>query len=406
MNDAGGQGQPFVAFLVKRFPRLSETFVLNEFLELRAQGLPLRLFAIAEPIETQTQPEAEALRPEVTYLRGPLLPSLVRALKVASRKPQTTLAALGWVVNQRRLAAWKRLAEALILVDLLDGQPVHLHVHWAHAPAEVAFLAHRIAGIPWSLTTHAKDLYTIPVSDIAERCDQALFVATCTAANVRYLTDVVGVIPDKVILCRHGVRLDRFDSARRDPRPGRILTVGRLVRKKGFPVLIQACALLAERGVDFHLDVIGDGPLAGEIRHLVAASELTGNVTLHGARPQPELVGFFQRAAVFALAPAVQANGDRDGIPNVILEAMASGVPVVASAISGIPEVVIDNQTGLLVPPDDPVALSKALETLLTTPSEAERIGKGGEMAVRAAFEMATCVTPVAELLRSRLVRP
>lgn len=406
--------EPYIAFLVKRFPRLSETFVLNEFVELRNQGLPLRLFAIAEPIETQTQPEAEALRPEVTYLRGPLLPSLIRGLKVASRRPQGTLAALGWVVSQRRLNAWKRLAEALLLVDELDEidqpdrGPVHLHVHWAHAPAEVAFLAERIAGIPWSLTTHAKDLYTLPVADVAERCERALFVATCTASNVTYLTDVVGVPPDKVILCRHGVRLDRFDSSRRDPQPGRILTIGRLVRKKGFPVLIQACALLAERGVDFHLDVVGDGPLADEIRHLVAASGLTAHVTLHGARPQPELVGFFQRAAVFALTPAVQTNGDRDGIPNVILEAMASGVPVVASAISGIPEVVTDDQTGMLVPPDDPVALSKALETLLTTPSEAERIGKGGEMAVRAAFEMATCVTPVAELLRTRLsgVRP
>jgi glycosyltransferase involved in cell wall biosynthesis len=295
------------------------------------------------------------------------------------------------------------LAEALLLVDDLEGKPVHLHVHWAHAPATVAFLAHRIAGIPWSLTTHAKDLYTLPASDIADRCGQAIFVATCTAANARYLTDVIGVPPDKVTLCRHGVRLDRFDSGRRSPQAGRILSIGRLVPKKGFPVLIHACAFLRQRGVDFHLDLVGDGLIADELKGLVVECGLTGNVTFHGARPQPELVAFYEQATVFALAPAVQANGDRDGIPNVILEAMACGTPVVTAAISGIPEVVVDNETGLLVPPDDPSALADALERLLSDPAEAERIGKGGEVAVRAAFEMATCVTPVMELLRTRL---
>jgi glycosyltransferase involved in cell wall biosynthesis len=313
------------------------------------------------------------------------------------------LAALRWVLRQRQVAAWRRLAEALILVDELDGQPVHLHVHWANAPAEVAYLAHTIAGIPWSLTTHAKDLYTSPVSDIADRCAQALFVATCTAANASYLIDVVGVPPAKVTLCRHGVRLDRFDSSRRDPQPGRILSIGRLVPKKGFPVLIQACAFLQQRGIPFHLDLIGDGLIANDLKGLVVECGLTDRVTFHGGRPQPELVPFYEQATVFALAPEVQADGDRDGIPNVILEAMASATPVVAAATSGIPEVVFDNETGLLVPPGDPEALAKALERLLTDPDEAERLGKGGEVAVRAAFEMATCVTPMTELLRARL---
>ena len=404
MSDAAVTEQPYIAFLVKRFPRLSETFVLNEFLELRAQGLPMRLFAIMHPEEPQSQPEAAALTSEVTYLRGAtLLPSLPRAIRAGCRHPRSTLAALWWVLGRRRGAAWKRLAEALLLVDDLEGESVHLHVHWAHAPAEIASLAHRIAGIPWSLTTHAKDLYTVPVRDLADRCDQAIFVATCTGANARYLTDVVGVAPHKVVLCRHGVRLDRFDSAGRDPQPGRILSVGRLVPKKGFPVLVQACSLLAERGVEFHLDLIGGGPLAGALSRLTAELGLTEHVTLHRARPQTELIPFFRRAAVFALVPAIQADGDRDGIPNVILEAMASGVPVVASAISGIPEVVTHDHTGLLVPPHDPLALSRALETLLTDPAEAARIGGRGEAAVRAGFEIAACVTPVAELLRTRL---
>jgi glycosyltransferase involved in cell wall biosynthesis len=199
------------------------------------------------------------------------------------------------------------------------------------------------------------------------------------------------------------VRLDRFDSAHRSPQPGRILSIGRLVPKKGFPVLIQACAFLRQRGVDFHLDLVGDGLIADDLKELVVECGLTGRVTFHGGRPQPELVPFYEQATVFALAPEVQADGDRDGIPNVILEAMASGTPVVAAATSGIPEVVFDNETGLLVPPGDPEALADGLQRLLGDPAEAERLGKGGEVAVRGAFEIATCVTPMTDLLRTRL---
>lgn len=395
---------PQVAFLVKRFPRLSETFVLNEFLELRRQGIPLRLLAIMDPSERHTQPEAVALVPEVAYLRGPSLwPLLPRLVRIAKDHPGGTISALRWVIPRRRLASWRRLAEALVLVDELEGQRVHLHVHWAHAPAAAAFLAHRIAGIGWSLTTHAKDLYTMPVSDIADRCAQALFVATCTAANVTYLTDVVGVDPTKVVLCRHGVRLDRFDLAGRAPEDGRVLTIGRLVAKKGFADLIEACALLAGRNVRFHLDIVGDGPLAADLAALVEARGLETKITFHGARPQPELVELYRRAAIFALAPAVQADGDRDGIPNVILEAMACGVPVVASAISGIPEAVEHGRTGFLVPPSDAAALADRLELLLRDPAGAEKIGRVGAEYVRASFDLGACVAPLAELIGARL---
>jgi glycosyltransferase involved in cell wall biosynthesis len=383
---------------------LSETFVLNEFLELRRQGLPLRLLAIMDPSERHTQPEAAALVPEVTYLRGPTLwPLLPSLLRIAGRHPRGAASALGWVVLRPRRGSWRRLAEALVLVDELEGQAVHLHVHWANAPAETAFLAHRIAGIPWSLTTHAKDLYTTPISDVADRCTQAVFVATCTAANAAYLTDVVGVDPAKVVLCRHGVRLDRFDPAHRAPEPGRVLTVGRLVAKKGFVVLIEACSILAARNLRFHLDIVGDGPLAGELGALVEARGLQARITFHGARPQPELVEFYQRAAIFALAPVVQADGDRDGIPNVILEAMACGVPVVASAISGIPEAIQHDVTGLLVAPSDAEALAASLERLLHNTVAAEEIGRAGAASVRTMFDQAGCVTPLVELLRARL---
>lgn len=396
--------EPHVAVLVKRFPRLSETFVLNEFLELRQQGVPLRLLAIMDPTESHIQPEAASLMPEVTYLRGPSFwPLLPRLLTIAYRHRRGTVSALRWVVPRRKWASWRRLAEALILVDELGGQKVHLHVHWAHAPGATAFLAHRIAGIPWSLTTHAKDLYTTPIDDVAERCAQAVFVATCTAANAAYLIDVIGVDPGKVVVCRHGVRLDRFNPSRRRPEAGQVLTVGRLVPKKGFTTLIEACAILARRDVMVRLDIVGSGPLGDELADLAVARGLRESVTFHGPRPQPDLLAFYERAQVFALTPAVQPDGDRDGVPNVILEAMAAGLPVVTSAVSGIPEVVQHGRTGLLVPPDDPEALAASLEMLLADPAQAESLGRAAAQAVRTSFDLPACVTPVAELLRGRL---
>ena len=393
-----------VAFLVKRFPRLSETFVLNEFLELRSLGVPLQLLAIMDSAESNMQPEASDLIPEVTYLRGdswwPLVP---RLLRVARRHPSGMLKAVGWALPRFSLASWRRLAEAMTLVDELDGEPVHLHVHWLNVPGGAAFLANKIAGIPWSLTTHAKDLYTTRVADAAARCEQATFVATCTEANVSYLRTVVGVDPAKVVLCRHGVRLDRFTPGGRDPEPGRILAVGRLVTKKGFDVLIEATALLARRGVDFRLDIVGGGPLREQLTGQVSSLGLTERVALHGARAQPELLEFYQRASLFALVPSVQPDGDRDGVPNVILEAMACGIPVVASAISGIPEVIEHEVTGILVPPGDPEALSYGLERLLADPSAAESIGSRAAETVRASFQLTDCVSPVAELLQARV---
>jgi glycosyltransferase involved in cell wall biosynthesis len=391
-------------FLVKRFPRLSETFVLNEFLALRRQGLPLRLVAIMDPAERHVQPEAEALRGEVTYLRGPRVwPLLPRLIRVAAHHRPGTLRALRWVLPRGRVASWRRLAEALILVDELDGEDVHLHVHWAHAPAAVALLAERIAGIPWSLSTHAKDLYTVPADDVAERARRARFITTCTSANVEHLIEVIGAEPDKVVLCRHGVPLDRFAAVERAPEPGRLLSIGRLVPKKGFDDLIEACALLAQRDVDFRLDIVGDGPQRGALLELVERRDLRERVRVLPGRPQPELLELYARAACFAMAPAVQSDGDRDGVPNVLLEAMACGIPTVATAISGIPEVIRDGHTGVLVPSRDPAALADALQRLLAEPARAQQLGDAGRLLVQSEFDLHECAAPVADLLWRQL---
>jgi glycosyltransferase involved in cell wall biosynthesis len=388
-----------LAVLVKRFPRLSETFVLNEFLELRRQGVHARLFAVLDPEERHVQPEAAELQPEVVYLRErpwwALVPGM---LAVIVRHPGGFVRALRLALARRSRATWRHLGEALVLVDSLDRENLaHLHAHFAHGPAAIAHLAHLVSGIPYSFTAHAKDLYTTPVEYVALRSDAARFVVTCTEANATYLREVVGADPAKLIVSRHGVDLERFEVAMRRPRPGRILSVGRLVPKKGFDTLVRACRVLADRGVDFECLIVGDGPLRDELDGLVRSLDLGDRVSIGTARPQPALVGEYEQAAVFALGCVVLDDGDRDGIPNVILEAMAAGVPVVATAVSGIPEVVLDGETGRLVAPGDPVALADAVASLLADPTEAARLSAAGRRHAARRFDLSRSVGPLAD---------
>jgi glycosyltransferase involved in cell wall biosynthesis len=291
-----------------------------------------------------------------------------------------------------------------VLVDHLDRENlVHLHAHFAHGPSAIAHLAHLISDVPYSFTAHAKDLYTTPVDYVALRSDAARFVVTCTEANARFLRDVVGADPAKLIVSRHGVDLGRFAGSARDPRPDRILSVGRLVPKKGFDTLIAACGVLARRGVDFDCLIVGDGPRRDALEALIRDLGLGGRVRLEAARPQPALVREYEQAALFVLSCVVLDDGDRDGIPNVILEAMAAGVPVVATAVSGIPEVVADGETGRLVPPGDAAALADVLASLLDDPDEGRRLAAAARNRAAIAFDLATCVAPLADAFSGRL---
>jgi glycosyltransferase involved in cell wall biosynthesis len=364
--------------LVKRFPRRSETFVLNEVLELRRQGLPVQVVAIMDPHEAWAQPEATALVPEVLYLRTPGWSRLVpRLIATAARHPVGTARALGHQARRPSRAAARHLAEALLLVDAVrrQGRPVHVHAHFVHGPGASAYLARTIAGVPFSFTAHAKDLYTTDVTRVRERGAAAAFVVTCTDANRRYLEDVVGVDAEKVRVCLHGVDLRRFAEVARRPVAGRILSVGRLVPKKGFDVLIRACAALVERGVGVDCRIIGDGPMQAALEQLIDELGVAGHVRLEPGRPQPELLAAYAEAALFALPSTVQPDGDRDGIPNVLQEALAVGVPVVSTFISGIPELVRDGTNGRLVKPNDELALADAMEEMLSDDTLRRRMG-------------------------------
>lgn len=393
-----------IVVLVKRFPRLSETFILNEFLQLRREGVPVDLFSIMDPHEKHSDPVALALVPEVTYLQiGSLLGLLPAALRTAARHPLGTARAIGWTITRHTRAAVRNLVHAMVLVDLLaKGRPAHVHAHFLHSPAALALIAHKISGQSYSLTGHAKDIYTALEQNLTLRCQDAAFVTSCTAANVEHLRAQLAGVAIPILLARHGVHPAAFGHVEHRPVPGRILSVGRLVPKKGFDVLLRACAELDERGIPFSLDVIGAGPLLAELTELAATLGIADRVRFLGSRTHQGVLTEMATAEIFALAPVVMPDGDRDGIPNVILEAMATGLPVVATAVSGIPEVVTA-ESGVLVEQRRPDLTADALEMLLCDERLRARFGAAAQRFVREDCSWQNAIAPLRELLTEQL---
>jgi glycosyltransferase involved in cell wall biosynthesis len=278
---------------------------------------------------------------------------------------------------------------------VLDAPDVrHLHAHFAHGATTVTWLAATIAGLPFSFTGHAKDIYSEslnPRGQLRRKLLAARFAVTCTEANLRHLTRIA---PEaQVHRLYHGLNDDfarLLSTAPEAAANGKlaVLGVGRLVPKKGFDTLVEACGLLDADDVPFSARIVGeDGEHADELRRRIARLRLDGRVELAGPTGQAGLLDEYSRASAFCLPCRVLDNGDRDGIPNVLVEAMACGVPVVTTPVSGIPELVRDGENGLLVPPDDPEALAAAILRLRDDPALRRRLGEQGRATVRARFD-------------------
>jgi glycosyltransferase involved in cell wall biosynthesis len=385
-----------VAYLVKRFPRLSETFILGEILELRRQGLDVQVYALMNPGEAQVQPEAKLLLAEVTYLHKRERPIaswgrlLIGAAGQACRRPDGLLR-VAWALASvhRSTPSLRHAVEALWLAgDLRRRRVAHLHAHFVHSPAAVAYFTFLAGGPPFSFTAHAKDLYTTLPRNLRIRARAARFAVTCTRFNASYLRDLLGATSKPIHVLYHGTDLRRFNAGGGPHKPGGILSVGRLVPKKGFSVLLEGLAHLERDGLGWRADIFGGGPLREDLQRLRDRLGIGAKVAFHGARLQKEIVAAYQQASVFVLAPLVTDDGDRDGIPNVLVEAMASGLAVVSTRISGIPELITDGVNGLLVDANDPEALAAAVERILRDPELARRLGHGARATVERFFDV------------------
>lgn len=407
-----------IGYIVRSFPRLSQTFILSEILALEARGVPLRIFAATDPQEPLVQPQVAELRAPVSYL-DPVTRRQLRAehLRLARSVPCRYAAAQAYLreradldtgyIAASRFVCFNQ-AVALIRQIRQAGGVGHLHAHFAHDPTLIALLVQKLTGISFSFTAHARDLFQIPQHLLVERAAAASALVTCCAANLDYLHEVLPPeLHAKISLIHHGVNLDGFQPAsphvpsKADPQnPDRlmIMSVGRLVEKKGFPDLLRACALLKQSGRRFRCVIYGDGPLRGELEAQAESLGLADELELPGERPQRDLVSILQAADIFALTPFVTDDGDRDGVPNVVAEAMACGLPVVSTGVAGIPELVHHGENGLLCAAHDVKAIAGALARLLDDRTERRRFGVAARRTVVEHFDLKTAAAQLQDL--------
>lgn len=389
--------EPAVAVLVKGWPRLSESFIARELVALEARGLALLLVSLRHPTDRARHPDHERLCAPVLYLPEYLYQEplrVLRGLRRAIARPGFGRALRAWFRDLLRDPTpnrARRLGQALVLAGELPPSVRRLHAHFLHTPASVARYTALLTGLPFSVSAHAKDIWTTPAWEKREKLRAADFTVTCTRANLEHLR---ALAPEAdTTLLYHGVDARLFaPPAARPPRDGsdpadpvRLLAVARAMPKKGLDILLEALARLPAE-LAWRLDHVGSGPLLDELRTLAERLGIARTIAWHGGQPQPRVIELMQTADLFALPARIAADGDRDGLPNVLLEAMATGLPVVSTPVSAIPEAVEDGRTGLLVPPDDPPALAAAIERLARDPRLRQHLGTAGREAVLARF--------------------
>jgi len=363
-----------LAYVLGQFPSVSETFILREMRAVQNLGFditPLSMEAGAEPVHRSARALAERTVYRPSPLSWPALASLFAAFLL---KPFGCVSALRLVLSHglRNPGASKELLSAYsaacyFVASIPPGQMRHIHAHFATYPATVGLLLAEILGVGFSMSCHARDIFTDTAKLLALKISEAEFVTVCTEYGAERLQRKYSPLnSEKLHVIRHGLDFADFRvGPHQDHHVPLIVSVGRLVEKKGFPILLRAAAMLAAEGIDFELAIVGEGPQREELEQLINGLALAKRVHLPGYLPEQELMAVYRRADVFALTPIVAADGDRDGLPNAIIEAMAAGIPVVASDVGAVGELVIHEETGLLAQPGDVAEIARYLERAL-----------------------------------------
>jgi glycosyltransferase involved in cell wall biosynthesis len=390
-----------VAFVLKGYPRLSETFIAQEILALERRGLDILIVSLRHPTDRAIHPIHRLIRAQLLYLPEYLYQEPRRVLQGwlrARRRPGFARARAAWLADLRHDLSpnrIRRFGQALVLAVELPDDVDRLHAHFLHTPASVTRYAALIAGLDWTVSAHAKDIWTLPAWEKRAKLAEAAWAVTCTEAARGHLASLAPR-PEGVSLCYHGLDLERFPAAPLRPsgndgsdpqHPVILLSVGRAVAKKGYADLLTALSLLPA-GLEWRLVHIGGGALDAKLRHLAERLGLSHRVEWRGALAQPEVLAAYRKADLFVLASKVAEDGDRDGLPNVLIEAQSQRLACIATNVSAIPELIRHGLTGVLTPPGDPAALAKALTSLIRDPAERDRLAAAGERRVRSLFDM------------------
>ncbi len=384
-----------IAYLAPEIPALSATFVYEELLGLAERGIEVLPFSVREPSQPALGQASLAQRTEILYDR-PVAALVVRGLAAATTFGRGGVKALRWLAHDmaatglHRLAAWKLayqwLIGALLARRLQRAGCTHLHVHFAHTPAQIAMYASAFSGIPFTIMAHANDIFERGLL-LREKADRAVRLLTISAFNVAHLRSV-GVAADRLALVRCGVSLAPRPDAPSPPAGPRhrLGTLCRLVEKKGVDDLIRAIGLLNDSGCPVDLVIAGEGPMKDRLIALARESDLADKIQFVGAIRHDEVGAWLRSLDAFAVACKADANGDMDGIPVVLMEAMSQRVPVVSTRISGIPELVVHERTGLLAEPAAPRSLADQLRRLFDDADLRARLTRDAAAHVEAEF--------------------
>ncbi|KWV60030.1 colanic acid biosynthesis glycosyltransferase WcaL [Rhizobium altiplani] len=400
-----------ILVVLKGYPRLSETFIAQELLGLEKAGFDLTLISMRRPTDKKRHPVHDEIRARVVYLPEYLHEEPIRVLKglfASFRRPgikalwQRFLKDLPRDISRNR---FRRLGQAMVLAREWPDSGEWLHAHFIHTPASVTEYASILTGVPWTCSAHAKDIWTSPDWELHEKLGSARWTVTCTRSGYEHMRTLTPR-KDAVHLSYHGLDLARFGhfGGQRSQRDGSnpadpvlILSVGRAVEKKGYETLLKALALLPG-DLNWRFEHIGGGDKLPKLKALAADLNLTDRISWKGALAQEDVLDHYRQADVFALACRIASNGDRDGLPNVLVEASSQRLPCVSTSVSGVPELLVDGENGRLVPPEDPAAFAAALETLIRDPALRSRLGDAAERRVREHFDHEVSITELGHL--------
>lgn len=404
-----------LAVVVKGWPRLSETFIAQELVALEEAGLDFEIWSLRHPTDKKTHPLHHRLQAVVRYLPEYLRDDtdrVARAMGVAAELPGFEAAVETYTADLARddtINRRRRWGQACVMAAELPDDMAGIYAHFLHTPASVARYAAVLRGIPWSFSAHAKDIWTSPEWELREKLSAsdsgAAFGVTCTAFGATHLQGLAAD-PSRIDLVYHGLDFCRFpDPPRRKMRANgdrfAIMSVGRLVEKKGFDNLIDALALLP-KALDWHWTHIGGGPLDGYMRHRAENAGLAARITWRGSCNQPEVIVAMRESDLFVLPSRVAADGDRDGLPNVLMEAASQKLPILSTPVSAIPEFITSGQHGLLTD-DAPAALANAMVQFAKDPEMGPAMADQAYVRLTSDFTMAPGIARLHQRLAQML---
>ncbi len=421
MKETFSKTQIELYFILKGYPRVSETFIAQEIHLLESLGYKIKIISMKKAREDMLQPINKKVEAKIQYLPEDYLQNILSIVslnfKCFTNYPwKYSLNLFSSIIkslrrfNSSHLSHFTKAAWVTAKLKMWEKKDyTYIHSHFAHSPTEIAYYISKITDLPFSISAHAKDIYTIPKIDLLERIKAAEFITTCTEFNYQFLKNISSEISDKVYKNYHGISSDDFTPVanfRINKNSLIFISVGRLVPKKGYFVILKALNSLKKQGYNFSYDIFGSGVLEKELRSMVAELNLEEQVKFHLTVTHPQMIEHIKlNPGIFLCGSLISSDGDRDGIPNTVAEAMSMELPVIATKVSGIPEIIQDGVNGFLIESEDTTALANKIKELAEDPMEAQRVGKAGREKMKSMFESKKLITELSNLLEKSITK-